>query len=211
MPGVRVTPRHPRPAMPASLVICLLLASCVTPWKRSFEPFAEGVYPPTDRVVIRRVPWERLNDALGAIEQNRANSDIHPADWPPEKRWEEHARLVQALQLSEGPDRVVILGRSVFRSTGKVEIMDGSLASFARSIGADYAIWSGTYIGRAQRVEQETITRHGFTYARRRTRDGHIDYDYIPFHETIYVPIVVERDEHAWVVYYARIVPSDEP
>jgi hypothetical protein len=197
--------------MLASLVISLLLASCATPWKRSFEPVAEGVYAPTDRVIIRRVPWERLNGALGAIEQDRAASDTHPAEWPIEKRREEHARLVQALQLSEEPDRVIILGRSVFRSTGNVEIMDGSLSAFARSIGADYAIWSSTFIGRAQTVEQETITRHGHTYARRRTRDGHIDYDFIPFHETIYVPVVVERDEHAWLVFYARIVNPDEP
>lgn len=207
----RGTPRRPRPAVLASLAIACLLASCATPWKRSFEPYAEGAYAPTDRVVIRRVPWERLNEALGAIEQERATSDIHPMDWPVEKRRAEHARLVQALQLGEEPERVVILGRSVFRSTGNVEIMDGSLASFARSIGADYAIWSSTFIGRAQTVEQETITRHGHTYARRRTRDGHIDYDFIPFHETIYVPIVVERDEHAWLVYYARIVSTDEP
>jgi hypothetical protein len=179
---------------------------CATPWKQSFEPATDEVFAPTERVVIRQVSWERLNEALGSIESARAGSDIHPSEWSAERRAAEHAGLVQALQLSEEPERVVILGRSVFRSTSNVGVLDGSLSAFAESIGADYAVWSTTFIGRTQTVEQEPVSRYGYTYRRFRDREGRVDYDYIPYHETMYVPILVERDEHAWVVYYARIL-----
>ena len=40
-------------------------------------------------------------------------------------------------------------------------------------------------------------------------RDGHIDYDYLPYNETLYVPVVIERDQFAWVVYYVRVTGGD--
>lgn len=195
--------------MTRAITTCLLLAlltGCASPWQRTYEPATPEVFEPTERVVIRQVPWARVNDALHGIEAERAASDVHPDDMDASRRADEHARLVKALQLSEPPESVIVLGRSVFRSTSRIKLLDGTLAEFAKSIGADYAIWSTTYLGKAQSVEQESVTRHGYTYRRFRHRDGRIDYDYIPYHETMFVPIVVERDEHAWMVYYARIM-----
>jgi hypothetical protein len=183
------------------------LVGCASPWKQSFEPAASaGVYEPTERAVIRRVPWDRLASVLETIESQRAGSDVHPDDWTPEQRAGEHATLVSALQLSEAPEDLEILGRSVFRSTRSVKVLDGSLSDFARSLGADYAIWSTTYLGKAERVEREPVTRTGWVYGRYRRRDGYTDYDYLPYHETLYTPVVVERDEYAWLVYYARVI-----
>jgi hypothetical protein len=187
--------------------VAAVFAGCASPWKASFEPAVEPAsFEPTERVVVRRVPWERLDETLREIERVRVESDVHPEDWTEARRAEEHAELVRALQIPADPDEVIILGRSVFRSTRDVSILDGGLSSFARSIGADYAIWSSTYLGKTTTVEQESVTRRGYTYRPFRHKSGHIDYDYIPFHETVYVPVVVERDEHAWVAYYARIV-----
>lgn len=202
--------RRPRLCRSAALLAPLLLVSagfagCASPWKRTFEPATEAVYPPTERVVIRSVPWERVNTALREIERARADSDISPVEWGRDRQLAEQARLASALQLSEDPESLAVLGRSVFKSVGDVRVLDGSLSSFARSIGADYAVWSTTYLGKTQSVETETISRHGYTYGRHRRRDGRIDYDYLPYYETIYVPVVVERDQHAWIVYYVRI------
>lgn len=187
------------------LLVGACLGGCVSPWKSTFEAATDAVYPPTDRVIIRNVAWERVNTALREIDQARADSDISPAEWGGDRQLAERARLANALQLSEDPESLAVLGRSVFKSVGEVRVLDGSLSSFARSIGADYAIWSTTYLGKTQSVETETISRHGYTYGRHRRRDGRIDYEYLPYHETIYVPVVVERDQHAWIVYYVRI------
>lgn len=194
-------------------LLCLLawasasLLGCASAWKQSYEPaVSEASFEPTERVAIRRVPWDRLAGALGSIESARAASDTHPDEWLPERRAAEKAELVTALQLSEQPEQVAILGRSVFRSTSDINILDGSLSAFARSIGADYAIWSTTYLGTAEQVEREPVTRYGWARSGRyRRSDGYTDYDYLPYHETLYVPVVVERDQYAWLVYYVAV------
>jgi len=185
----------------------LALTGCASPWERSFDPAVDtAAFEPTERVVIRRVPWGRLNTTLSELESARAANDIHPDEWTPEMRAEEKAELVRVLQLSEDPEDVLILGRSVFRSTSNVDILGGGLSAFARSIGADYAIWSTTSLGLTERVEHEPVTRHGWTSRRYRRGDGYVEYDYLPYHETMYVPVVVAREQSAWVVYYVRVV-----
>lgn len=190
------------------LTIALLcfLSACTSPWRQTFEPATIADYPPTERAVIREVAWERIDSALRAIDAQRAASDIHPDEWPPERIEAQKARLATALQLSEDPSEIEILGRSAFNSTADVDLFDGALSDFATSIGADYAIWSTSYVGRAQTIEREPVTRTGAGWARHRRRDGHVDYDYLPFTETVYVPIVIERDQFAWVVYYVRVI-----
>ncbi|MBZ0173532.1 MAG: hypothetical protein K8E66_14205, partial [Phycisphaerales bacterium] len=136
-------------AIPLSLILALL-TGCASPWQRTYEPATPEVFEPTERVIIRQVPWARVNDALHGIEAERAASDVHPDDMDASRRADEHARLVIALQLSEDPTSVVVLGRSVFRSTSNIDLLDGSLSGFAQSIGADYAIWSTSYLGKAQ-------------------------------------------------------------
>ncbi len=192
-------------------LLAATLGGCVSTWQRTFEASSAASSParfePTEDVVIRGVPWSRLNSALRAIDRERAESDIHPDEWPPSKQAAERVRLVKALQLSEDPAKVVILGRSVFRTTRDVDPIDGSLERFARSIGADYAIWSTTSLGKAQTVEQEPVTRTGYASRRFRDRDGRHDDDSFWYNETIFVPVVVEREEYAWVVYYIRVLP----
>ena len=182
-----------------------LLAGCNSTWKSTYEPASVATYPPTERVVIREVPWQRVDTVLKEIDRARAASDVHPDEWPQAERDAEKARLVTALQLSGDPADIEILGRSVFTSTASVDLFDGSLSSFATSIGADYAIWSTSYLGTAQTIEREPITRTGYGFAQGRRRDGHFDYDYLPYNETLYIPVVIERDQFAWLVFYVRV------
>lgn len=192
-------------AVGALLVIAAgLAAGCASTWKTSFEPASAYTYPPTERVVIREVPWERIDAALRSIDSARAASDTHPDEWTDARRDAEKRQLATALQLSEDPASLEILGRSVFASTADVDLFDGQLSSFARSIGADYAIWSTSYLGKADTVQREPVTTTGYAYSRHRRRDGHVDYDYLPYSETVYIPIVVERDRFAWVVFFVR-------
>ena len=193
-----------RLAKPALLAVVLGSAGCASTWKSTFEPASASVYPPTERVVIREVPWERIDSALREIDSVRASSDIHPDEWTRDQLDAEKSKLIKALQLSQDPAHLEILGRSVFRSTANVNLFDGSLSAFGRSIGADYAIWSTSYLGKTQTVQREPVTTTGFGYSRHRRRDGHADYDYLPYQETVYVPIVVERDEFAWLVFFVR-------
>jgi hypothetical protein len=197
--------RRPLVSFALSAVLIGSLTACTSPWQSAFEPASDAAYPPSERVVIREIPWERVASALGEIDAQRAASDVHPDEWPAEKLEAEKARLVEALQLSEDPGSLEILGRSDFNSTADVQILDGSLSSFARSIGADYALWSSAFMGTAEAIEREPVTRSGYTWRRHRRRDGHVDYDYLPYNETVYVPVVVERDRFAWVVFYVRV------
>ena len=185
------------------------LTACTSPWRESFEPATVADYPPTDRAVIREVPWERIDSVLRELDAERVSSDVHPDEWPAERLEAHKARLATALQLSEDPADLEILGRSAFNSTADVDLFDGALSDFATSIGADYAIWSTSYVGRAQTIEREPVTRTGVGWTRNRSRDGHIDYDYLPYNETLYVPVVIERDQFAWVVYYVRVTGDD--
>lgn len=195
-----------RLAKPALLTLAFMLGSagCASNWESTFEPASASVYPPTERVIIREVPWERIDSVLRDIDSSRASSDTHPDEWTPAQHDAEKSLLVTALQLSEDPASLEILGRSVFTSTANVNLFDGSLSAFGRSIGADYAIWSTSYLGKAQTVQREPVTTTGFGYSRHHRRDGHADYDYMPYQETVYVPVVVERDEFAWLVFFVR-------
>lgn len=200
--------------MSRGLFVCVLfvfvaaLGGCASPWQRTFRASSSAEFEPTAHVIIRGVPWSRLDAALRENARVRAESDVHPDEWTAEQRAEERDRLVNALQLSEDPGDIAILGRSVFRTTRDVDPLDGSLERFARSIGADYVIWSTTTLGKAQSVEQEPVTRHGYASRRFRSRDGRHDDATYWYDETVFVPVVVEREQYAWMIYYIRVLPG---
>lgn len=181
-----------------------VLPACSTAWKDHYRGSATGSYAPTESVTIREVPWERVDAALRAIEGERAASDIHPDEWTPEQLRAEQAALLSGLQISEAPDEITVLGRSVFRSTDHLSPDDGSLEKFARSIGADYAVWSAHYLGTKEVVRHESVTEHGWSSRGYRDGSGRYRRDYEPWDRTVFVPVVVEADQYAWVVYYLR-------
>jgi len=186
-------------------VACLALAGCTTAWKQSFEPAADIALEPLpedERVEVRRVPWERLDAALDELEQEVIESDTHPSEWEPDRLAEREAELLSALQITAPAEEAEVLGRSVFRTTDPLRPVGKHLARFAREIGADYAIWSSRYEGEREVIERTPVSTRGFAFG------GH-GYPYgrgfTGVHETLYVPVVVERDEYTFVAYYVRV------
>lgn len=187
----------------ALVFVTLSQVGCTTPWKESYEAIAPLSYPPTDSVTIRRVPYARLNEAFDQLGAEVAESDTHPDEWPTARHAARKERLLRALQISEDPGNCTIIGRSVFRSTRDIRPDDGTLASFAERLGANYAVWSSAYVGKTEVIEREPITVTGYNWSGSRDRYGR--YDDRTFHETAYVPVVVTADEFNWIVYYIRI------
>jgi hypothetical protein len=189
-------------------VVAAACAGCSTsPWESEFRAAGGSVnsLPPNAPVRLREVEWERVQRTLSEISAERAASDSHPDDWPQEKRDAELARLLRGLQVQGTPATVRLLGRSDFRSTGRVRPEDGALAEFARRIGATTVAWTSTYLGKADSVRQEAVTEY---------RSGTVDRwnsversrrpaSYTEA-STVYVPVVVRADEYAFAAFFLR-------
>lgn len=185
------------------LLFGAILGGCSSPWKDHYVGAPIGHYERVDDAVVREVPWQRIDEALHFIDDQRAESDVHWSEWSRDDKFEEQGVLLKALQISVDPRDIIVLGRSVFRSTDEISPRDGSLKSFAESIGADYAIWSAHYVGKAERVVQEPVRRSGISFGVH-SGHGHHAHSTGVWDQTVYVPVVVEADEYAWVVYYLR-------
>ena len=116
------------------------LPACSTAWKDHYRGAAAGAYAPSESVTVREVPWERVDAALRSIEANRAASATHPDEWTPEQLEAEQAALLSGLQISEPPDEITVLGRSVFRSTDHLSPDDGSLERVFEAASAPHGL-----------------------------------------------------------------------
>ncbi|MBL8764674.1 MAG: hypothetical protein JNM07_10440 [Phycisphaerae bacterium] len=192
--------------------IVLLLAPGIVPgcspslWESEFKSNGAPA-PPLARdaaVRLREVPWERLQGALGELRAQVASSDVHPDDWSPAQRADAHARLLRGLQITSDPAAVQVLGRSEFRTTSRVRPSDPQLEQFARRVGATTVIWTSTYTGKADSIEQEPVNewRTG-TITDRLNRERRADAFYSD-NATIWIPVVVQKDEYAWMAYFLR-------
>lgn len=182
----------------------LVLGGCASPWASNYRPEHQARYLPEverDKVTVRKVSWSRVGPVLGELEGIVAESDTHPDDWDQEKVDKVHAKLFTGLQISEDPSSLVLLGRSWFSTTDTIRPDDGSLARFARGIGADYAIWTSTSLGEVERIVTRPVTTHTreFRNGRRggRTRTGSA---------TSYVPVVVRAEETGYIAFFIRRV-----
>lgn len=182
----------------------LVLGGCASPWAANYRAEHHAQHLPDverESVTVREVTWARVGPVLGELEELVAESDTHPDDWDQEKIDEAHAKLFAGLQLSEDSSSLVLLGRSWFATTDNIRPGDGSLARFARRIGADYAIWTSTSLGEVERIVTRPVTTHHreFSNGRRggRTRTGSA---------TSYVPIVVRAEETGYIAFFVRRV-----
>lgn len=171
-------------------------------WERTFT--AQSTAPallPADPVRMREVPWERVESALVQLDAQRAASDVPPEEWPADKKLAAKAELLRALQVSAPPEQVELLGRSAFRTTYRTDPADGELEALARKKGANLVVWSSNYLGKAQIVRDEPVTewRTGSYYSGRDRRSRTYTEN-----STIWVPVVVEADEHAFMAYFLR-------
>ncbi|MCC6677051.1 MAG: hypothetical protein IT436_07900 [Phycisphaerales bacterium] len=177
-------------------------------WESGFE--SAGIAAPAREkeapVLIRQVPWETLQRALTELEADVAASDVHPDDWPEDRKTAARAKLLRGLQVSVEASSVQVLGRSFFRTTDEVRPDDGELAEFARRIGATQVVWSSTHLGKTDKIVQEAVTEYRtgwwddpFTRDRRRRRSGSYSES-----ATTWVPMTVQADEFAFIAYYLR-------
>ena len=200
----------------ALLAAAVVLSGCSNRWRATYEPAvgATGaVYPPTERVVVRQVPWERLVPTLDAIQERLIASDVHPSEWDDATRRDIQSRLLETLQFDT--DRFVpgetaeVFGVSSFTTTDPVRPGDGQLAEYAQSIGADYVVWADRSLGLRETVVREPVTRHtyygGWGYGSRRHGRGHSGIGT----ETVWVPVVVQRENIAFLAFYVRTTPAD--
>ncbi|MBL8746724.1 MAG: hypothetical protein JNK58_10260 [Phycisphaerae bacterium] len=185
----------------------VMLGGCAgQPWASSFQSSGPAAAPlPADAsVTLREVPWERIQRTLEELQQERAASDVHPDEWSPERKASAKSELLRGLQVSGDPAGIDVLGRSEFRTTRPVRPSDGELERFARSIGATLVVWSRTYLGRTTTTVQEPVTEFTTGTNTYRDRRGKWRSDRYSEHSTIWVPVQVEADEHAWMAYFLR-------
>ncbi len=188
------------------LSVTLALAGCSNVWQESYQPFV-GV-PELDsqsRVTVREIPWRRMESALREQEEMLAQSDVHWEEWSDEQRREANGKLLKALQISDDPERVTLVGVSSFRTTDRVTPWDGSLAEFARQQGAHYAVWADRYLGKAETIVTRTVWSDSNDYItyedatgedRRASRRRSTSTD---------VPLVVEKDETGYTAFFLRV------
>lgn len=186
----------------------LMLGGCASVWERSFESrvgVAPAAMPARAEVAVREAPWSRVEEVLRELSAMWEHSDVPYEEWPPEKKRDADAKLLRALQVTDAVDNVQIVGRSSFKTVERVRPHAGELEKFARSIGADTAIWASRYVGKSERVESQPVYSSGYRHVqyydtRAKKYRSRLEYD----DWTTYVPVVVEADETAWVVYYLR-------
>jgi hypothetical protein len=203
-----------RPLWPIAMLLCAALCSgCASPWEKNFiaenwagetAPAPLAPLPPAQPVELRSVPWDRVQATLHELDQAAAQSDISPADWPPERKREAKARLLRGLQVSEDPAAVQVIGRSSFRSTNLLRPEAGdaqALESQARRVGATRVVWSRSVLGKTETIVDEPVTTvtngTGRWWGRGRNRT---------FSETstTWVPVTVQADEYGYTAFFLR-------
>ncbi|QKK07186.1 MAG: hypothetical protein HND58_02770 [Planctomycetota bacterium] len=179
-------------------------------WERSFsfEPEAAAAPVATIKpanVVVRDAPWGRVGPALEAERQRLVASDTHREDWSADRARESKLAILRELQLPFEAANAELLGRSHFRTTQPTDPDSPELRSFAASVGADYVVWSKHVVGKVETVEREPVQSNRWRTSRVWDADRkRYDYERRWGPETVWVPVVVEREQVRWVVFYLR-------
>jgi hypothetical protein len=175
-------------------------------WERSFE-FEPGVAAgaPSATVLVRGAPWGRVGPALAAENERIVKSETHRDDWSVERARASELEVLRALQLPVEAERARLIGRSSITTTQRLDPAGRELAEFARSVGASYAVWSSEALGKAQTIEREPVTQDRWRWERIWDADND-RFIYVRRWEpeTVWVPVVIERDEARWVVFYVK-------
>lgn len=201
----------PRAIGLAAVVLNVMLGGCGSVWQQSYRtsPLVDASdavrHGSNHPVVVREVPWERVEGALRELQEREAASDVHITEWPEDARAAASARLLGALQLSGEPESYLLLGWSSFATMDNVRIQDGSLQRTARRLGADYALWSSRYLGPGTRVVDRPVTIHRHGWGRYYDRRDRVWRDrYHSDLDTAWVPVVEDADRHAYVAFFVR-------
>lgn len=206
---MRHTIRHATFLLPA-----LLFFGCgPSVWERSFsyEPgnsTATHTETRPARIVVREAPWGRVGPALEAERERIIESDTHPDDWSESKARVSEEAILRELQLPIDTAQAKLIGRSQFRTTEQPNPESEELRTFAGDIGADYVVWSRRVLGKVDTVEHEPV-RSSRWRTDRVWNDNRKRYEYERTWgpDTVWVPVVVARDEVRWVVFYITEQP----
>jgi hypothetical protein len=187
-----------------------VLGGCTGPslWERTYQGVKAFDEPPRATAplpTLRDVSWERLMDTRAELERDVAASDVHPSEWPADKRDAAKATLLRGLQVQENPADVQVLGLSQFSTTDNLRADSGELATFGASLGATRVIYSTRFLGKADKIIDEPVTTyyHGGWH---RVHDRRYRSEPWSHSSTTWVPIRVQADEHGWIVYYLKDV-----
>ena len=189
--------------------VMLMLGACAAPsaWQRSLRtgPDLMPRAAANAAVTVRRVPWERVQKTLGAIEAKLAASDRHPDEWNQAERESLEQMLLTGIQVSQPAERVLVLGDAQFRTTDDLSGAEGELSRMARNLGADMVVWSTRVLGKADKISQEPVTTH--TNATGWYRDSNNDRKYDSYNatSTTWVPIRLSVDETGAVAFFLRV------
>ena len=206
-----------------ALAVVLLAAACLaggcaaSPWEENFRPapgLHGGLPGPAGadaEVTIRAVEWERLQAFEAEARERSMGRDLPFDEWPEEWRDFERAEFLRMIRITEDPDLIEDLGTSEFVVPGTLDPYDGSLESFARRIGARYAVVGARGVGLRDVIVYAPLTTwYDDAPSVRRGRGGHGVRTYSGTGTaTSYVPRVVKRDSTQYVVYFARSAGGD--
>ena len=190
-----------------TIAVFAMLTGCTSVWQDSYQPYLNTPSLRADEsVTVREIPWQRMQAALQEQEDIAAATDVHWEEWTKEQRLEANSKLLKALQISDDPSRVRIVGVSSFRTTDKVKPWDGQLESFARQHGAHYAIWADRYLGKAETIVTRTVWSDTTDYIdyedpasgtdRRATRHRSTSRQ---------IPLVVAKNETGFTAFFLRV------
>jgi hypothetical protein len=191
----------------AAVVGSAVLAGCrASPWAASLRrgPDTAPAVPGDARVLVREVPWDRVEVTLEELEAEAAASDVHPDDWPAEKKAEAKAKLLKGLQVREDPASVLVLGSSQFRTTEGLRADGDEVLKLARRLGADMIVWSSRYVGKTSTVVQEPSTSYSTaTFWPGGTRKGRSPATYTET-TTVWIPVLIQADQTAFIAFYLK-------
>lgn len=198
-----------------ALLAATALGGCTaSPWNATYvgrrDPGAalEAERGAARPVVVRSVPWERIEQTLRELDAEIAATDVHPDEWPEARKEAAKARLLRGLQVSDPAELIEVLGKSEFRTTDRVHPEtpkgEAELVAFARLVGADLVVWSGRYLGKADRVVKEPVTTYSSGTDWGWTRDDARRPLAFSESSTTWVPVRVQMDELGYVAYFLR-------
>src|ERR1051326_4460137 len=201
---------HPHHRLALLLIGSLSLLGCASPWEKNYQrnPLLDRTFPPTQRVEIRVVPFERLANYENAEHKRRVDSATAPEDLTPQQRLEAKNRLLEALQLKERGDEIEILGWSRFADANPPDLRGKELHEFARKIGADVVVASSGYAGQVTRMTEYPLSSYNDYYTtaigprgRRGTAFTGTSYS------TVWVPAMVTENQYYCQAIFLRRTP----
>jgi hypothetical protein len=188
---------------------------CAGPWEQYYTPNLKSVhFSATQQTTIRTVEPERLKAFSDEESKRRVESNVAIEDESAGAYLGRRERLLRALRVSERPNSVIVLGSSDFRMYSQLEPKRGELESFAKRIGADYAVVSEEYMGQVNATEYAPVTTYSQSYGTATvygSGGSGTAFSQGGGSSTTYVPVQVTRNLFQYDVTFIRRIRASDP